>query len=344
MIKQFESLAELKRKIFLWVVPLIIIALILNTILQNMDAANKLNFFVNNTLTVWFIISWVLMFKNRYVRFAEFSNLALVSFYHVSAFYDAVINYLGKIGGSLGDFIVWMPIYIMFIFLTLGIKKGLYFSMSIFAITVVGGVMYMNRLPAESIDSLLQFYFSNLVYIIVLYYAQHMFKAYTKMELFNKHAYFDSLTGIANRHRIDEWLENKLTDSKVMNISFSIIFFDIDHFKKINDFYGHNVGDSVLIELAELIQRNLDIRELFGRWGGEEFIIITDVSAKDATELAEYLRQKVAEHEFQGVGRLTASFGVADSQPEDNIDSLLNRADEGLYRSKNYGKNKVSMC
>lgn len=344
MFKQFESLAEFKRIIYLWVVPCIFIALILNTILENIDATNKLNFIVNNTLAVWFVISWIFLYKLRFVRFIEYSNLALISVYHVTKFFGAVYNYMVKSGGSLGDFIIWMPIYIMFIFLTLGSKRGLYFSISIFLLTLVDGIMYFQSLSSESMDSLLQFYFANFVYIIVLFYAQSMFKAFANVEMFKKQAYLDSLTGIANRHRIDEWLENKLEDSKEMHMCFSIIFFDIDHFKEVNDSYGHKIGDSVLIELAELIQRNLAKRDFFGRWGGEEFIVITDVSGNDAVKLAEHLREKVEEHAFQGVGRLTASFGVTDSKKSENIDSLLCRVDEGLYQSKNYGRNKVSMC
>lgn len=340
--KQFESLDELKRSVYLWVVPCIFIALILNTLMQNADAENKLNFIINSTLTVWFAISWIFLYKNSFIRFIEYSNLTLISVYHVTTFIDAVHNSLNQIGGSLGDFIVWMPIYFMFVFLTLGIKRGFYFSIGISAITLADGIMYMNRLSLVSIDSLFQYYFASFVYIIVLLYAQHMFKAYAKVEMFKKYAYVDALTGIANRHQIDEWLENKLNDCQEMHMCFSIIFFDIDHFKTVNDHYGHKTGDSVLKELAELIQINLAKRDLLGRWGGEEFIVITEVLGRDAVKLAELLREKVEEHSFYGAGHLTASFGVTQSHTGDTIDSLLSRADEGLYQSKNCGRNKVS--
>lgn len=310
--------------------------------MQNIEAENKLTFIINNTMTVLLGISWISLYKKRFVRFIEYANLVVISIYHLTTFFDVVHHYLVPIGGSLGDFIVWMPIYIVFIFLTLGIRTGLMFSIGIFVITVIDGVMNMKGLSTESMDSLFQYYFANLIYIIVLYYAQHMFKAYARAELFKKHAYLDALTGIPNRHKIDEWLDKKLRDSQKIKAGFSIIFFDIDHFKKINDLFGHKTGDSVLIELAELIQKNLAIGDLFGRWGGEEFIIIPKAAGEGAIRLAEELRKVVEEHEFGNVGRLTASFGVADSKPEDDIDSILNRVDEGLYQSKNYGRNKVS--
>jgi diguanylate cyclase (GGDEF)-like protein len=123
---------------------------------------------------------------------------------------------------------------------------------------------------------------------------------------------------------------------------FSIIFFDIDHFKSVNDNYGHKIGDEVLVELAQLIQQHLMNRELFGRWGGEEFLIISSTAGEVTVKLAEDLRKVVANHHFIGAGNLTASFGVTNSKPGDSIDSLLNRADKGLYQCKNCGRNQVS--
>ncbi|MEH7544584.1 MULTISPECIES: GGDEF domain-containing protein [Bacillaceae] len=340
--KQFDSLADLKRGVYLWIVPLIVIALILNTVMQNGYNEYKINFIINNALTIWLFLSWVLLIKRRWVKFIEYSCLALITVYHIVTFFDTVAHYLLPSGGSLGDFIVWMPIYIVFIFLTLGVKKGLTFSIFIFLLTLVDGLTYFNRLSTESMDSLFQYYFANFVYIVVLYYAQHIFKVYAEAQLFKRHAYLDSLTGIANRHQIDGWFEQKLKDSKEMNITFSVIFFDIDHFKMINDQYGHKAGDAILIELADLIQSNLAAREWFGRWGGEEFIILPTVTGQGAINLAELLRETVATHDFQVVGRLTASFGVTEFLPDDTIDSLLSRVDEGLYQSKHRGRNKVS--
>ncbi|NYE08632.1 diguanylate cyclase (GGDEF)-like protein [Bacillus niacini] len=345
MVKRFESLNGLKIRIYLWVIPCIVISLISNTLLQNVEGVTKFDFTINNILSIWFIISWFFLYKRIFIQFMEYSNLALVSYYHVTTFFDAVRNYMVVDGGSLGDFIIWMPIITLFFFLTLGTKRGLYYSIVIFLATFVIGIVYLHLLSSESIDSLGQYYFANLFYIIVLYYAQHVFKTYADLEMFKKHAYYDSLTRIANRLLIDEWLENKLKALENRKDSFSIIFFDIDHFKSVNDNYGHKIGDEVLVELAKLIQYHLTNRELFGRWGGEEFIIISSTSStsgEDTVRLAEKLREVVANHDFKSTGNLTASFGVTQSRPGDSIDSLLNRADRGLYQCKNCGRNQVS--
>lgn len=343
MGKTGKSLSDLKRSIYLWVVPFILFALTLNTILQNLFVEDKFDAIVNSTLFIWFLFSWVLLYKNRFVRFSEYSNLLLISFFHVSTVFDVIYNDMIKSGGGdLGDFIIWTPLYLTFIFFTLGPKRGIYFSSFIFACTFIIGMLFIGQLPSKSVDSLSQFYFANLVYIIVLYFTQYLFKAYTEVELVKKHAYLDSLTGIANRHQIDAWLEIKLRESKQTDKSFSIIFFDIDYFKCINDRYGHKIGDSVLIELAGIIKDNLAPGDLFGRWGGEEFIVITDTISHEAIGLAEYYRKIIASHDFVGSGRITCSFGVTGYRQGDSMDTILNRVDKGLYRSKEKGRNLVS--
>jgi diguanylate cyclase (GGDEF)-like protein len=340
MLREFDSLEELKRGIYLWILPFVIVALLFNSFLNN---NGLFDFVVNTVLIVWFLLSWIMVYHNLFIHFAEQSNLLLISLYQVSIFFEVVHNDLAKTGtGSLGDFIVWMPLYLMFIFLTLGIKRGLFFSIFIFLVTFGIGLAYLQEFSKESIDSLLQFYFANIIYILIPYYAQHLFRSYTEIEVFKKYAYIDSLTRIANRHRIDEWLEQMHSIAVRDYTSFSVIFFDIDHFKKVNDLYGHKIGDCVLKELAALISANLEEDDLLGRWGGEEFILLSNATGEQAWQKAEYYRELVEMHSFKGAGSLTASFGVTTYQKEDCIDSLLNRADEALYFSKNNGRNKVS--
>jgi len=340
MFNKFETIEALKRSVYLWVLPVITIALIINSFLNNESLFDTV---INTTLIIWFSFSWFLVFFNRGIRFGEYSNLLLISLYHVTTLFEVVHNDMAKTGGSLGDFIVWLPLIIMFFFLTLGTKKGFIFSIIIFMTTAAIGLAYSRQLPPESIDSLTQFHAANIVYILVLYYAQNMFRAFSERDFFKRHAYIDSLTRIANRHQIDVWLEEKLELAEEEEKPFSIIFFDIDHFKKVNDIHGHKIGDCVLKELSAIVSGNLAEGDQFGRWGGEEFILITDSTSKQALVKAEYFRALVESHSFKEAGSLTASFGVTEFQPGDNIDALLNRADKGLYLSKNSGRNKVSM-
>ena len=100
--------------------------------------------------------------------------------------------------------------------------------------------------------------------------------------------------------------------SKTTEVPVSLVFFDIDHFKAVNDTYGHKVGDSVLKELAGLVNQNLTPNEQFGRWGGEEFILISSQSGENAQKLAEELRLKINEYRFKTAERQTVSFGVTE--------------------------------
>lgn len=341
MIKKYESVDELKRSIYLWVLPFVSLAVLINSL---MNHGNTIDLAINASLFSWFVFSWFLVFYKKGMRFGEYSNLLLISVYHIITVYEVIHSQLARTGvGDLGDFIVWMPLYFMLIFVTLGSKNGLFFSVGIFLVTLSIGLLDVKHLSSESIDSISQFYFANLVYILVLYYAQYLFRAYTEIEIFRKHAYVDSLTAIANRRRIDEWLGERLTAARQEHRLFSIIFFDIDHFKRVNDRYGHKIGDCVLKELSALVSENLEKGDCFGRWGGEEFILFTDSTGNQVWKKAEYLRKLVEQHRFKEAGKLTASFGIAEYRPGDDTDTLLGRADKALYESKHCGRNRVSV-
>ena len=116
---------------------------------------------------------------------------------------------------------------------------------------------------------------------------------------------------------------------------------DIDHFKSINDTYGHDVGDKVLINVARSLVQNIREVDIVGRWGGEEFIILVQEDIVGASILAEKLRIKIMEQCYEANVKVTASFGLAQYFNGEPIDSLVRRADQGLYKAKNNGRNKV---
>ena len=118
--------------------------------------------------------------------------------------------------------------------------------------------------------------------------------------------------------------------------------FDIDHFKRVNDRYGHSYGDLVLKDLCRLIRGLIRQGDMLIRWGGEEFIILLPATEIDeAAQLAERIRQDVETERFPEVGSITISLGVAQLRKGDNIDSLLKRVDNALYHAKQSGRNRV---
>jgi len=163
-----------------------------------------------------------------------------------------------------------------------------------------------------------------------------------KQENIHYFAMHDALTNIYNRHGVYEILNHKLLEFKRVRSDFSVIFFDIDHFKNINDTYGHDIGDYVLENISKLVSSSIRESDIFARWGGEEFIIFLPfTNLKDAKKLAEKLRYKIQEHAFGNVEQITCSFGVTEFREKDTKTSLLKRVDELLYEAKDSGRNIV---
>ncbi|MFE2006947.1 diguanylate cyclase [Pseudomonas guariconensis] len=152
----------------------------------------------------------------------------------------------------------------------------------------------------------------------------------------------DALTGIHNRRHFQERLQNELERAQRDGLELAVIMLDIDHFKRINDQYGHAVGDHVLRSLCQRIGSRLRRTDVFCRLGGEEFMVLCPGSnAEQARSLALELWQGVRSVPVDGVGRVTASFGVAGWRPGEGADALLLRADAGVYAAKQAGRDRV---
>ncbi len=152
----------------------------------------------------------------------------------------------------------------------------------------------------------------------------------------------DPLTGAYNRRMFMDMLSREMTRSGRYGEPFSLLMFDIDHFKRVNDTYGHDVGDRVLVEVVELSMELIRQSDILARWGGEEFMVLLPQTNPDmALALGERLRQRISEYRFTDAGRLTVSIGVAHQQQLDTIDSLLKRVDTAMYRAKETGRNRV---
>lgn len=152
----------------------------------------------------------------------------------------------------------------------------------------------------------------------------------------------DKLTQVYNRGKLDSVLQHEISRAKRYNQDLSVILLDIDHFKRVNDLFGHGVGDSVLVGMATILQDSIRETDTIGRWGGEEFLIILPQTGhKQAFEVAEKIRQAISSKQFTVAGHLTASFGVTRFIPEESEEDVLARADTALYEAKNTGRDRV---
>lgn len=152
----------------------------------------------------------------------------------------------------------------------------------------------------------------------------------------------DRLTQLFNRLKLDSVIKYEIERTKRSLSPLSIILMDIDHFKLVNDNFGHIVGDEVLKEVAKIIKESIRKVDTAGRWGGEEFMIVLPDSDLDGGRiLAEKIRTKIESNDFSKVGRLTASFGVAEFKDGISEIEFVNRADNAMYQAKKQGRNKV---
>ncbi|QOP40753.1 sensor domain-containing diguanylate cyclase [Sulfurimonas marina] len=167
-------------------------------------------------------------------------------------------------------------------------------------------------------------------------------KAIKEKEKFYNIATHDYLTKIYNRQMFDDLYKREFNSYRRYQTPMSLILFDIDNFKNINDTFGHDVGDKVLTELVKVVDKNVRETDIFARWGGEEFVILMRRTTLDvAYEKAQHICKTIAEHTIEGVGQITCSFGVAAPSDKEHPLSIFKDADLALYKAKENGKNRV---
>lgn len=324
--------------------PILIIASMIAIILENInDSTSFFNRVALPTLLVWLFFIYLMIFKlssNQY-RYIEYLTFLFTSGLFAGKFWVA-LHYEFGINGQFmfGEFFNWMPLFFIFIFFTFDGKRALAASLGFLALTFVIAVDYILMVDFQrfSMSPIIQFHLSNFVYVIALYSLQKLKEILLQANALKKISNTDFLTELPNRRYMHSLLLHEMKNESKL----SVILFDIDHFKDINDQFGHDVGDVVLVKLSETIKSFLADKGVLGRWGGEEFLIIlSNTSILTAHDIAEKIRELTEQTWIDPVGRVTSSFGVASEMDNDAIHLLLNRADKALYEAKDNGKNQV---
>lgn len=155
----------------------------------------------------------------------------------------------------------------------------------------------------------------------------------------------DKLTGVYNRRKFDDLLDYEIRQANRLHKPLSLAIADIDHFKIINDTYGHLMGDKMLKIISRLMQKSIKSTDILARWGGEEFVFLfPDTEMTNTMLVIERLRETIFSHENAYNINMSVSFGVAEYILEENIDSFLKRADQALYAAKTLGRNRVALA
>jgi diguanylate cyclase (GGDEF)-like protein len=154
----------------------------------------------------------------------------------------------------------------------------------------------------------------------------------------------DPLTGLHNRLKFDQALADEMVRSDRYKTPLSLVLYDVDNFKRVNDTYGHQIGDKVLVQLSRFVPNLIRSTDLLARWGGEEFAILVPGSdGQMAFQAAKKLRDAIRHVVFDEVGSVTCSFGVTQFAVEDTAAEFISRADNALYRAKINGRNQVEL-
>ena len=278
----------------------------------------------------------------------------------VGFFVVSVLAYFGKLGftllgsytpferaNELSQVYIWTPFIYAFAFLVGTPRAGLYRAGGVYFIGFgIGLTALLQGVPLSGYR-LSEYYLGNLVLLALLYLVgslrTRIDELQTDLSETTRLATLDFLTGVSNRRLLETRLQHEFALQRRYGTPVSVILFDIDNFKAFNDTHGHVAGDEVLKTVAAVVQRELRPTDAFGRWGGEEFLVVAaHTDARHATLLAERLRGLV-EATKVGEQHVTASFGVAMCRNDASMGALIERADTALYGAKARGRNRVEL-
>jgi len=293
---------------------------------------------------VFFVIVWKRLLP---LRIVDMSCLLFAS--GICAACMALRLYSPTWGASidLQPLYLWIPVIYVFVFTLAGHKSSLRISLGILALFVSISLPYLVRDFDQPYGNFtIQLHMVSAVLIAALYFFssyQHRFQiAQLTVDQLARLANTDELTQLANRRRMAEAIEFELIRFARYGHAFSIVLIDIDHFKTVNDRFGHGVGDKTLVALAARTTEVLRDVDRLGRWGGEEFVVILpETQFEETLRKAAMLCSHVAATPLVGDHAITISCGVTSVMTGDTADTLLQRADVALYAAKRGGRNRA---
>ncbi len=249
--------------------------------------------------------------------------------------------------------LLWFPLVFVFSTVAFDGERSLRYSAAVYVLFALVTLPHAfgslgSGMVVGGFGLLLQAYLLYAVMIASLYFFADLQQRMVAMEetarTMRKLANTDALTGLANRRQGEEQLARELRRAERYGRAFSVLMLDIDHFKDLNDRFGHQACDDVLVDLSRRIGSMVRASDTVARWGGEEFLLLTpETGIGDAQRLAEMIRSHVADNSLGGRYQVTVSLGVASYRPGDTLGSLVARADAALYLAKRGGRNQVRL-
>lgn len=298
-------------------------------------------------------LSLLLWRKRRSLRFIEAATLTWVVATLLSMLYGILFIDSGNLVERLGSFSPWFSVCLIAIFLVFGPQRATWISVGTYLVALVMGLAYLVTIrlsgdPPVLVRPLMHLYLANAVFIGFLYYYARVREQFERTRNLARSmadlAHTDPLLGIANRRQLYSMIREEISLAEDGIKPSTLIMFDLDRFKEVNDTYGHDTGDQVLHSVAAAVTQTLRSSDRFGRWGGDEFVVLVSVTDLNmANMLAQRLREAVHQRLGDRFWRVTISLGVAPYHRGDSVETWVQRADQALYRAKEAGRNRVVM-
>lgn len=292
-------------------------------------------------IAVLLTVLWVLVLLRRSSqRLAEAGFCGIPCLYMIANQFECSLNgQLYSEGDPIGW--LWLPVLCVLLFMVLdhrlarrissfylGIQVAIYFS----------GLLHFTP-PADHFQFALQYYISSVMHIGLLSLYGELKQRFGQVQ---SQAATDELTGLTNRRQMQVLLDQAVSDQQSVGVSFAVLLLDIDHFKRINDRYGHNTGDEVLRAVSTVMGQCIRQSDCLSRWGGEEFIVLLPgANLASAEQIATKILSALRERIFAEGVTLTASIGAAAHGEGERPEDVVHRADVALYQAKQAGRDQV---
>ena len=348
-VAQLDSMDSLRRRSFSVLAPLVALAAVL-ALLTQWGEVDPLDGAALPFIAVMMLIcdiglrrGWLRLETTLTVTYWLIAAYLLAQFHHQFSVFIPQHQ-------MLSEGVLWLPALYMATFLLWRTRRAAQIVSALIGVTLIIAAFHLiplwlfGKLSSRLLASVAQFLLSSTLIALIQYVASSARRQYDEMR---RLAYLDVLTGLPNRRAAQNLLEQLDEQGQ----SYALVILDLDHFKRVNEQYGHAEGDRVLSRSARLIERQLSAPALLSRWGGEEFLmVLPGLGADEASLVAERARQRLEVQPFATVGQITATFGVAHTQPAPlpagvgRADGVLSRADRALRQAKRAGRNQVRVA
>jgi diguanylate cyclase len=307
-------------------------------ILIRLGQINTIDFWLLPSLaSVFLVMLGLLLHQPQRVKLIHQIMFAGICCYELLDLYSSGLPEVSS-QNAIGVGMVWFPVTTVIAFLILRHQLAARLSTIYVLISLLlGFVHFRDGINPTQINAMLQFYASNLTILGVSWVFGHMRNQYLTMRTM---AYTDTLTGLLNRRAMTDHLET----AQAGNTPYCLLVIDIDEFKRVNDTFGHPVGDQVLREMALTLENHTRGSDRIARWGGEEFLVLAHGSSiLQAQQLADRLLEAVRTANIAGLG-LTVSIGISERRAGSTLETIISMADVALYQAKAAGRNRKEIA